>query len=274
MMSTFSILKQHQHAALALTFLLFVSAVHAGYVNSILIDFGNNSSYRSTNVVNPGVSNAYWNSLDYGSAATPRSYNNLVYSNSDASTIDITFSNVPPATGWGSGDSYNGPAGTSLDFNTSDVNGNVLGVLGQKAAVFDYYIFGKFILQELDSNTYYGLTFFGSHKYNNASGADDNITVYRVFTNNWGATAYVAAWSNSLTVGVNANNNRDQVAVITNVTPEANNTLRIGFKGAKSNFGYLNCMKIDVFMIPEPAGVLALLVVGWCAGRVLARRTR
>jgi len=256
---------QRVGVVIGLAILLFVPAGQAAYVNSILIDFGNNSSYHGATVVNPGVSNAYWNSLDWGPAGGLVTYNNLLYSNNVASTIDIVFSNVAPAVGWGMGDSYNGPAGTTYNYLNSDVNGTVLGVMGQLAAVYEYYINGRVTLQECSASTYYKLTFFGSHKYNT-----DNITVYRVFTNNWGATAYVAAYSNSLTVGVNANHNRDQVAIITNVVPQADNTIMVSFKGANGNFGYLNCMKIEEFVVPEPA----VLISGLLAGLVLAGRQR
>jgi hypothetical protein len=246
-MNTYPRSPQRLARAFLLAVLLFAPAAWAQVV---LIDFGNNNSYRSTNVVNPGVSNAYWNSLDPGQPGVPQSYANLINTNNLATTIDIAFSNVAPQSGWGMCDSYNGPAGTSLDFNTSDVDGNVLGVMGQKAAVFDFYVNGKFTLSDLPVNTYYSFTFFGSHKYNN-----NNTTTYRVHTNNWGVNAYVWAWTNALIVGDNANHNRDKVATIANVVPQANNTVMIACRDAAGgNYGYLNCMKIEDF--PGPAIVI------------------
>src|SRR6266404_4767975 len=69
---------------------------------TVLIDFGNATSFRGVSVANPDYKGHYWNSLQPGLF-----YPNLIDINNVATTIDFGFS-TPVGT-----DSYNGPAGVT-----------------------------------------------------------------------------------------------------------------------------------------------------------------
>jgi len=195
----------------------------------ILIDFGNNVSYRSASTGNPDVNGNYWNSVD-----SSKYWSNLLNADNSSSLIGFGFSSAPGA------DSYNGPAGATTGSNNVAnvvINVTALGDFGVYPAAFDYYVSSTFTIQQLNSAKVYDLTFFGSHKYN-----DDNTTVYTVYTANDYATAVASA---SLLVGVGSAHNQDKVVTISNVAPQTSNSIWIGFKGSAGNNGYLNAMRIN-----------------------------
>src|SRR5258706_16261230 len=75
---------------------------------TILIDFGNNSSFRGISVANPDVKGHYWNSIQPGLY-----YSGLIDVSNAATTVNFGFSTAVGT------DSYNGPAGdTSTGLNT------------------------------------------------------------------------------------------------------------------------------------------------------------
>ena len=51
--------------------------------------------------------------------------------------------------------------------------------------------------------------------------------------------------------------NRDKVATISNLAPQASNILYVQFTGAGGSLGYLNAMQISV--VPEPSAFLLLV---------------
>ena len=224
----------------------------------ILLDFGNNASYRGHSTANPDVNGNYWNSVD-----STVYWPNLLNADGTTSTIGFGFGSASGT------DSYNGPAGDTSGQGTPNglytnayVNTVALGDLGIQAAVFDFYVSSTFTIQGLDPGSLYHLTFYGSHMYNT-----DNTTVYTVYTSNDYATAVA---SNSLLVGVANIFNADKVVTISNVAPQWANSIWIGFKGSAGGSGYLNAMRIEV--VPEPAALA--LVLGGIAGVRLARRGR
>jgi hypothetical protein len=99
---------------------------------TVLIDFGNNNSFRGASVPNPDPNGNFWNSLQTGLF-----YQNLVNTSNSATTIDFGFS-----TGVGT-DSFNGPAALppsapAAEIAATDINTAALGILGVKEAAFDY----------------------------------------------------------------------------------------------------------------------------------------
>jgi len=150
------------------SFIWFVFVLHGlcavpeSIAGTILIDFGNNSSFRGTNVVNPDANGNYWNSVYAGAYA-----NNMLNSTGTASTIGLGFDSA------GGTDYYNGPSGAVQDPNSVSIDAVALGMLGINAAVYDYYTSSRFTIQGLDPARTYTLTFFGSKKY-----ATDADTIY------------------------------------------------------------------------------------------------
>jgi len=230
--------------------LLLVPVVQA----KVLIDFGNDLSYRCHSTANPDVNGNYWNSVWSGAY-----YSNMINADGTPGTMAFGF-----GTTVGGVDSYNGPAGatdaqgTPNDMYTNAfVNTVALGDLGIQSAVFDFYVSSTFTIQNLDPTKLYHLTFYGSHMYNT-----DNTTVYTVYTSNDYATAVA---SNSLLVGVANIFNADKVVTISNISPQFANSIWIRFQGSAGGSGYLNAMRIE--MVPEPG-----LVCGLLAGLLLAVR--
>ena len=228
---------------------------------TVLLDFGTNLSFRGVSTVSPDANGHYWNNIVPGNYIPDmRDINNVT------TTIDLG-PDTPVAT-----DSYNGPAGAT-DMGTpasnvpnTDIDTVALGNLGVLTAGFDFAASPgndsepllsnrtRFQLQGLDPAAKYTLTFFGSHKYN-----ADAATVYSVFNDD--------AYSNLLdSASLNVHDpvdfsahNRNQVAVIGNLSPAANGILYVQFVGANNYNGYLNSMQITGTAIPEPASLLLLL---------------
>ncbi len=217
---------------------LVVALIAAGPTQgqSVLIDFGNDSSYRGISVSNPDVHGNHWNSVVPGAPVA-----NLVDTGNAATTIDLVFSTSAGT------DSYNGPAGATDDgvvvsLPDTDIDAGALGNLGITNAVFDYAAGSpgavRFQLQQLNPTRTYDLTFFGSHKYNL-----DNVTRYSVYTDNSYSTVVATV---DLAVGAGSSHNRDTVATLNNLVPQAGDTLFVEFAGANGNLGYLNAMEIGI----------------------------
>jgi len=203
----------------------------------VLIDFGNNQSFRGATTPSPDQNGNHWNSMRTGVF-----YQNLVDSTGTATTLDFGFS-TPVGT-----DSYNGPAGptanqplTQPEIDAADVDQAALGVLGVKAAVVDYVaeFDCRFEIQQLDPTKTYDLTFFGSHKFSN-----NDATVYSVFSDNTYTTEVASGSLLVQTPGSPWLHNRDTTLTLSNVAPQASNILYVQFTGSEGSFGYLNDMLI------------------------------
>jgi hypothetical protein len=234
-------------------FALMVGLPVSVNAQTVLIDFGNDASFRGLSVDNPDANGNYWNSLRTGVF-----YQNLIDIDNNVTTIDFGFS-TPVAT-----DSFNGPAGPTgestleTDVQFTDIDAAALGNLGGALeAAFDY-VAGpdmpgnnqvRFEIQQLDPAKKYNLTFFGSHKF-----STDSTTVYSVYSDNTYSTQ-VGTASLDVQEPVEPFNlhNRDKVATITNLSPPANNILYVQFIGSNGGLGYLNDMQIEA-ITPELDG--------------------
>ncbi len=200
-------------------------AVSANAQTSVLIDFGNDNSFRGVSVPAPDQNGNYWNSLLPGLF-----YVDLVDENNNATTIDLGFS-TPVGT-----DSFNGPAGatsfpdpTPAEIAATDIDQAALGKMVVKTAAIDFAASPggadnrtRFEIQQLDPTKTYDLTFFGSHKF-----SDADTTIYSVYTDNTYTTLVDSASLNVQTPGSPNLHNRDTVATIGGLAPQASNILYV-----------------------------------------------
>jgi hypothetical protein len=220
---------------------------------TVLIDFGSDTSFRGLSVINPDTNGNYWNSLQPGLPGL-----NLIDIDNNATPLDLYF-DTPVGT-----DSYNGPAGPTeaatllSDLGNTDIDAAALGNLGGALeGPFDFAASPggannrtRFQIQELDPTKRYNLTFFGSHKY-----SVDAVTVYSVYTDNTYSTLVDSANLEVMTPGEpNAGHNRDKVATISNLAPQTSNIFYVEFVGATGNLGYLNDMQIEAVDSPALPG--------------------
>lgn len=218
----------------------------------ILVDLGNNISYRGADTPSPDVNGNYWNSVWSGAY-----YPSLVDASGAATGIAFGFTTA------GGTDYYNGPSGPVQDPTATVYNAAALGDLGVNEAVYDFYTSSTFQIQNLDPSKTYDLTFFGSHKYNN-----DNTTRYTVYTDDSFTTPVASA---DLLVGVDADHNQDTTVTLSGLSPQEFNILYVGFAGANGGDGYLNALRIEQVAVPEPSTLL--LLAGACGSfAVLLRR--
>ena len=221
---------------LALTAALMTLAPAANAA-SILIDFGNDDSFRGVSTASPDVNGNHWTSVWSGAF-----YTNLVDTTGSPTDVNFGFSTAPGT------DYFNGPSGATADPAASVYDASALGDLGIDEAVYDYYVSSNFQIQNLDLNQTYDLTFFGSHKFNN-----DNVTRYTVYTD---ATLTTPVASVDLEVGVGPAHNEDTTVSLLGLSPSPDGILYVGFAGASGGNGYLNAMSVT--SVPEPsASVLA-----------------
>lgn len=227
--------------------LLFAQLNASGEV--ILIDFGNDLSYRGASIASPDGNGNYWNSVHSGAY-----YANMVDTANNTTTIDFGFGSV------GGSDYYNGPAGALQGASNSVYNSVALGNLGVDEAVYDWYKDSTFTIQGLDPMKTYNLTFFGSHKYD-----VPGISTYTVCTSNDYLTAVASTTLAHNNESINTfewQHNQDRVATINGVSPQYANSLWIRADG------YINAMQIEV--IPEPATLGLVAGMGSCI--LIARR--
>lgn len=209
--------------------------------NVVLVDFGNDDSFRGANVPNPDGNGNYWNSIWSGAY-----YPDVVDSSGATTAIDIGFSF---ATGT---DYFNGPSGPTQDPAATVYNAAALGDLGVNEAVYDYYVTSRFEIQGLDPTKTYNLTFYGAHQFNS-----DPTTVYSVFTDNTYTTLVDSVSLDIHQPGFPWLYNQDTLATISNLSPQTSNILYVDFVGSAGGDGYLNAMRIEV--VPEPASILLLM---------------
>jgi hypothetical protein len=207
---------------------------------TVLLDFGDDNSYRGTNTPSPDGRGHYWNNIGINFIGSP-----LVLTNAGGGATAITFmfdASNPAYTNLTSGfgtDSYNGPAGpTDVCFCPSNCvfDPGALGYLGITNAVFDYFVSGHFLLQNMNPAHQYSLTFFGSHKF-----SFNPTTVYSVYSDPNYSTLVA---STNLFVGSGAAHNTDTLAVLSPISPNSNGTMYVKFIAPDGNLGYLNCMQI------------------------------
>jgi hypothetical protein len=233
-------------------------AVSAAAQPTVLIDFGSETSYRGLSVINPDSNGNYWNSVQPGLLVP-----DLVDIDNNATTIDLGW-DTPVGT-----DSYNGPAGPTgpednkqdlrnNDLPFTDVDAAALGILGGAlegafdfAAGFDgvSHFPVRFQIQGLNSTSTYDLTFFGSHSFSN-----DTTTVYSVYTDSTYTTVVDSASLAVQDAVMPWLHNRDQVATIEGVSPQADNILYVEFVGETGFGGYLNALQIVATAAPGVPG--------------------
>jgi hypothetical protein len=249
---------------------LAISASLAATVTAqtVLIDFGGDNSFRGVDAPSPDPNGNFWNSITPGPFIT-----DLRDTDNNTTAIDIGFS-TPVGT-----DSFNGPAGvtsfpdpTPAEIAATDIDTAALGILGVREAAIDFAAGPdtadnrvRFELQQLDPTKTYNLTFFGSHKF-----STDDATVYSIYTDNTYTTLVDSATLNHQTPGSPNLHNRDQVATLSGIAPQASNILYVQFVGSNGSLGYLNSMALAA--VPEP-GAFALVASGLCLV-VGARRRR
>jgi PEP-CTERM motif len=245
-------------ASFSLAMVVIVGLVASANAQKILFDLGATGDFRSVSVPNPDPNGHYWNSV-----SSSAFYPSLLNTSGVATSVAFGFSS---ATG---NDSYNGPAGPTdpppflsyLPLTT--INAAALGDLGVKEAAFDFYTGSKMQIQNLDPSKKYNLTLFGSHQYNDGN----DTTVYTSYTDGTFTTPVASV---SLVVGGNGFWNQDQVATLSNLSPQTGNILYIGFQGSPRGAGFLNSMELTT--VPEPSTVL--LLASGAAASVLAFRRR
>jgi hypothetical protein len=198
---------------------------------TVLLDFGNNQSYRGTNTPSPDIRGNFWNSVWAGGFNGP-----LTNAAGGVTTMGLGF-HASAGT-----DYYNGPSGATQNPNACVIDTDALGYLGINEAVYDYYVNSSFQIQGLDPTKVYSLTFFGSHKY-----SASDYTTYSVCSD---ASYSRVITSISLYVQSPGNpeaHNSNKVATISRILPQSNGVLYIKFQGTNSDStvgGYLNCMQI------------------------------
>lgn len=227
---------------------------------TVLIDFGNNSSFRGVSQVGVDSLGHTWTSVWSGAF-----YMNLADSSGAATTIDFGFTTV------GGTDSYNGPAGVTSTPPTvgeiaaaaAAVDVGALGMLGGSGeVVIDYYTNSTFQIQGLTVGQQYDIKLFGSHKF----GA--TTTRYTAYTDGTFTTP-VSFVDLVVNPGGGGTSNSNQFATAT-LTPNASGIIFMGFADAAGvASGYLNTMSITP--VPEPASCM-LLIGSFTAFAVFRRR--
>jgi hypothetical protein len=241
---------------------------------TVLVDFGTNLSFRGASTPNPDPKGHYWNNYFPGVFFTD--FKDI---NNNPTTIDFG----PDGTGVGT-DSYNGPAGdtsvppASSHIAATDIDTVALGNLGVLEAGFDYAAspgpdapgntaanLTRFQIQQLDTTKSYTLKLFGSHKY-----SADATTIYSVFNNATYTSLIGTASLNVHDLADASKHNRDTVATISGLVPDASGILYLQFVGATGAQGFLNAMQIS--SVPEPS--CFVLLAGSGLALIAGRRRR
>src|SRR5436190_8747757 len=208
----------YRRACLVIALATLVGQAISVHAQTVLVDFGSDTSYRGLSVHGADSNGNYWNSLQPGNLAS-----NLVDIQNTPTTIQVGW-DTPVGT-----DSYNGPAGPTqpappgfphyYDFlPLTDIDSVALGNMGGALeGAFDFaagpsipgFNQVRFQIQLLDPTKKYDLSFFGSHKY-----STDPNTVYTVYSDNTYSTAVGTANLNVVDPADPTAHNRDKIATI------------------------------------------------------------
>jgi hypothetical protein len=244
-------------AVSASTIALMLSVGLSTSAQTVLIDFGNDTTYRSLSVTNPDSNGNYWNSIQPGVLT-----NDLIDIQNNGTSIDIGW-NTPVGF-----DSFNGPAGfVPSDDDKQDLRDNYLPLTdidalalgnlgGALEGPFDFIASPggddnrvRFQIQQLDPSRKYTLTFFGSHKF-----STDTTTAYSVYSDDTYTTLVGTASLDVQDLVDFSLHNRDRVAMISDLSPQTDNILYVQFVGSTGNLGYLNDMQIEAMESPALRG--------------------
>lgn len=230
---------------------------------TVLLDFGNDDSFRGISVSNPDENGNYWNSVRSGAY-----FGSLVDIENNASGIQYGPGAHPT-------DSYNGPAGatdggiTEVMLLTLNIDKTALGRLGVPEAAIDYHAgklgesSGYFVLNGLNAAATYTLRFFGSHKYN-----EHDTTRINIYDDSDRLNLIA---TEDFVVGIGGAHNQDTVVEFVELIPSAGGQLYLEFGGADgASFGYLNAMEVSTESggtvepgpDPEPDEGIKLVVAG------------
>ncbi|MBC8105621.1 MAG: PEP-CTERM sorting domain-containing protein [Anaerolineae bacterium] len=252
---------------------------------TVLLDMGNNDSFRGVSTPSPQPNGNVWNSHFPGTLQE-----NLVAINGSATTIGIGWF-TPVGT-----DSFNGASGGATSFpdptpaEIAAAAANVgtaaaqaaLGNLAVGEAAIDYAASSSpgspcvFDLHGLDAvNFTYTLRLYGSHIF-----SDNQQTTYSVGSGLNMTTFALTGVQGSASINVqeidvndpgNPPNipNTTQVAVLSGLVPNSGGQLFINFVGAQGGSGYLNDFELIATPVPEPTTLGACLGV---VGVLVARR--
>ena len=220
----------------------------------LLLDMGNDGTYRGASVTSPDGNGNYWNSVGY--AYLP----GLVDTDGNATSVAYAPDGI------GGTDSYNGPAGDTAahpaTIGNTVINAAALGNLGVIEAAYDFFVNGAFQIQGLDPSKTYNLKIYGSHKYDLPG-----VSTYEIHTDATYSSVVASttlAHNDERITGFEWEHNQDRVATITGVAPQASNILYFKYDG------YVNAIELEA--IPEPATLGLLGIAG--AGLYVMRRLR
>ncbi len=197
----------------------------------VLLDFGNNQSYRGASAPSPDIQGHFWNSVWDGAPNSP-----LTNAAGGVTTMGLVFHAAAGT------DYYNGPSGATQNPSACVIDKAALGYLGINEAVYDYYVNSTFQVQGLDPTKVYSLTFFGSHKY-----SDSDYTIYFVCSDASYSKVVTSVALYVQSPSDPAAHNSNKVATISGISPQTNGIIYIKFHGTNSDSrvgGYLNCMQI------------------------------
>lgn len=200
----------------------------------VLLDFGTDTSFRGASVSSPDSNGNHWNGINLGAF-----YSDLLDTTGAATTIDFGFDGSGNPVGT---DSFNGPAGDTLDPAEVVIDSAALGDLGIKEAAFDWVSAagGRFQIQGLDPARRYELTIFGSAKFQT-----DSTSVYRVFDDSAYSNEIA---SSSLELHDAASpwlHNQDMVAEMAGLVPSSSGVLYVEFEGSAGNSAKINALSIE-----------------------------
>jgi len=252
--------------------LLTMGTASIASAQTVLIDFGNDSSFRGVSVTSPDTNGNTWNSVSTGAF-----FSNLSDTTGVATTIDLGFDSSGGAL---ASDSFNGPAGgTDNPVSAADlidaaagINAVALGDFGIAEAVIDFVIAdvdnvgdpgaGRFQIQGLTAGQSYKFDFYGSRKFTTFDTTRYEIFSEATYTSSIGLSDLVHDEGSGVA-------NDDSIATIT--ATAVGTILYFEFGGSNGiNNGYINAMSISV--VPEP-GTYALLA-GLTALVAIAMRRR
>lgn len=228
------------------------------HAQTVLIDFGSDSTFRGVTAPSPDTNGNYWNSTAFGFIG------NLVTTTNAATTIDWA------PDGLGGVDSYNGIAGATTDPVTAGeieaaqttLDSGSLTTFKIAGAAMDYYksdngtnSVGRFQIQQVSAGQAYDLTFYGAKQYTGAN----TQTKYSVFDDSGYSNLLGSVTLTHGDGGANANINN--VATLAGLTgpSNVNNIFYIQWEGvADTTEGYINAMSITAVPEPSTLGLLAL----------------
>ena len=253
-------------ASVAVAACFTIVAASSADAARVLVDFGRHNGNDGEATVSPDTNGNYWNNVSYGAGdfqiPAGASWDNLVTTSNDPTTIDVVTNTIFRANGYNNGGLLAPSAALLGDLAISTATGDYFFTeTGGTPALNNY---SELKLTGLSANATYDLRMFATRKT-----TSERTTRYEVTDAN-GLSNLVLQTSGPGIGDGGYDGNNDTIVGLAGLVPDGNNEITIGVRAIDGGYAYIGILDItENAAVPEPTSLVLIGIGGLVC---LARR--